>query len=389
MFRKLTVITAFVLLAACWGCQQEDVVTLTPRNNYLGAAAGTMFVKVGAAGNWTLSLEFSPGEDGWATVDPVSGSGDRADVRFIYTANDGEQPRQVRLVCTPAKGADASVVLTQAGRGGDTVEGSYGYDVAPMDWLELPAMQAGDGRELLVHDMNGGKYRHAGVSGTRNWSCYWDYAEHLSPWVAYPHNSSLKGSSTSRSDAWGWDALLPHELQPDLTQRSYGGGWTRGHQIPSADRLGSYAANASTFVPTNMTPQEWNFNGGIWANLEGKVRNYAAQSDTLYVVTGCLFEDSTTYTGANSGFIVKVPTHYYKALLFRGSSKYATDGFMAAAFLLPHDGGLANGNPLDYLYSVDELEERTGIDFFPNLKKMIGTEKADAIEAEAPNAFWK
>lgn len=389
MSRKLTVIAAMLLLAAFWGCRQEDVVVLTPRNTYFGAAAGTMFVKVTASGDWSLGLRFSTGDDGWASVNPSSGSGDMADVRLSYTANESEQPRRVTLVLTPAKGESVSVLLTQAGSVGEGVAGDYGYDVAPMDWLELPAMKAGDGRELLVHDMKGGKYKSESASGTRNWSCYWDYAEHLSPWVAYPHNNALKGSSTSRSNAWGWDALLPHDLQPDLTRGSYGGGWTRGHQIPSADRLGSEAANISTFVPTNMTPQEWNFNGGIWANLEGRVRNYAAQADTLYVVTGCLYEDSKTYTGGNSGFKVKVPTHYYKALLYRGPSKYAVDGFMAAGFLLPHDAGIANGNCLDYLCTVDELEERTGIDFFPNLEKMIGKEKAGALEAQQPSAFWK
>ena len=129
---------------------------------------------------------------------------------------------------------------------------------------------------------------------------------------------------------------------------------------------------------------------GIWATLEGKVRSYASLSDTLYVVTGCQYAQSTRYTGNNSGFAVKVPTHYFKALLYRGNSKYATDSFMAAGFYLPHDPAIAEGNCLDYLCSIDELEEKTGIDFFPNLKKKLGAEKADALEAEKPNtSFWK
>ena len=350
-----------------------------------------MFVGVVAQGAWTLSLEYpsTSSAAAWASVNPASGTGSQNDVQLSYSANDSENVREVTLVLTPARGAAARVTLTQAAKGERAVDGNYGYDVAPMDWLELPAMKAGDRRELLVHDMAGGKYVNKGRSGTRNWSCYWDYDNHLSLWVAYPLNNAIKGSG-SRSNEWGWDALLPHSLQPDITQGSYGGGWTRGHQIPSADRLATRAANVSTFVPTNMTPQEYNFNAGIWANLEGKVRNYAGQSDTLYVVTGCLFEKSQRTSGNNSGFYVKIPTHYFKALLYKGSNSAAvTDGYMAAGFILPHDASIANGDCLDYICSISELEEQTGIDFFPNLAKKLGAEKAGQIETQAPNNFWK
>jgi len=392
MSRKLTVLSAILLLALLWGCQQEEsVVKLEPRNNYMGSGAETMWVKVTATGDWTLALEYSGSERDWASTDLEDGRGTgNANVRLYAGVNSSDDPRQVTLVLTPAKGKAVSTTVTQSGKSASAIVGHYGYDVAPMDWLELPAMTANDGRELLAHNMEGGKYVSRAQNGVRNWSCYWDYAEHLSPWVAYPLNNAIKGSG-SRSNAWSFDPMLPENLQPDLTQRSYGGGWTRGHQIPSADRLATYAANKSTFVPTNMTPQDYDFNAGIWANLEGKVRDYAAKSDTLYVVTGCLFENSKKYSGSSSGFMVKVPTYYYKALLYRGSNSAAsaTDGFLMAAFILPHDTSIANGNCLSYICSVDELERQTGVDFFPNLARLIGSEKADALEAQAPGSFWK
>ena len=391
MSRKHLLIALSVLLVALAGCQKEDSVSLNPRSTSLSAGAGSVFVGVVAQGAWTLSLEYpaSSSLPSWASVNPTSGTGSQNDVILSFFANDSDNVREVTLVLTPTKGAAARVTLVQAGKGERAVDGNYGYDVAPIDWLELPAMKAGDGRELLVHDMSGGKYVSQAKSGTRNFSCYWDYDDHLSLWVAYPLNNSLKGSG-SRSNEWGWDALLPHSMQPDLTQGSYGGGWTRGHQIPSADRLATRAANVSTFVPTNMTPQEYNFNAGIWANLEGRVRNFAALSDTLYVVTGCLFEGSQKTSGNNSGFYVKIPTHYFKALLYKGNNNATvTDGYMAVGFYLPHDAGIADGNSNDYICSITELEAKTGIDFFPNLAKKIGTEKAKQIEGETPNNFWK
>ena len=388
MSRKLTVI-ALSLLVALAGCQKGDEVSIQLRSDYLGAEADGVFFAVTAEGAWTLKVEFPSGTTPWASVKPESGKGSMNNVILSYDANPEKESRQATLVLTPENGTPARADITQAGLL-DGVIGNYGYDVAPMDWLELPACKESDGREVLVHALDGGKYQGKAKSGIRNWSCYWDYREHMSLWVAYPLNNSLKGSGTGRTDAWGFDKLLPAEAQPDLRNGSYGGGWTRGHQIPSADRQRNYAENASTYVSTNMTPQAYDFNGGIWANLEGKVRNYAAMADTLYVVTGALFDKSTSASGNNSGFRVKVPTHYFKALLYKGSSTYAkdTDGYLMAGFLLPHDNSIAGGNCLNYRMSIDELEQQTGIDFFPNLEKR-NKALSEQLEAAAPNAkFW-
>ena len=371
------------------GGTEESATSIVPRSTSLSAEEGSVWVDVTATGNWTIALEFADGQDGWATITPDTGSGKRSDVRLKYQANTGEATRSVTLFLVPDKGNSARATVVQYGSGGSQGQaGDYGYDVAPaaLDWLELPATVPGDGRELLIHDMAGGKYKYKAVSGVRNWSCYWDYDDHESLWVAYPHNNGLKGSG-NRSDQWGvFDPCLPSNLQPNLGS-TYGGGWTRGHQIPSADRY-VYAANVSTFYPTNMTPQDYDFNSGIWAKLENAVRDYASKSDTLYVVTGALFDSSSRYSGSNSGFRVKVPTHYFKALLYSGSSSYATNGYMMAGFIMPHDTDIANGEYKDYICSIDRLEEQTGIDFFPNLAVKIGKEAADKLEAATPSKFW-
>lgn len=391
MLHRRHILIVTLLLAGLWSCQEkvDDIVSIKARSATVEATAAEVFVEVSAVGSWTLSLEFPSGDEPWATISPTSGTGEKRDVRLKYQANTSDDARTLTMVVTSALGASARASVTQAGKGTAPVIGSYGYDVAPMTWLELPASVMGDGREVLVHDMSGKKYVNKAVSGTRNWSCYWDYHEHLSLWVAYPLNASLIGTG-SRTDAWGFDPILPTNIQPSLTGGSYGGGWARGHQLPSADRL-SYSANVSTFVPTNMTPQNYNFNGGIWAKLEDKVRTWSKnQADTLYVVTGALFDKSTSYSGTSSGFAVKIPTHYFKALLYKGgnSDASATGGYMMCGFYLPHDSSISKGNCLDYKCSIDELEQYTGIDFFPNLEKR---DKALSVklEAAAPAAFWK
>ena len=401
--RKLKILllaAGVALLAACEKQPQVDTsLAVTPRSTWLEAEAGTVFVTVTASADWTLRLEYPSGTSSWASIAPAAGSGTRSDIFLRYEANESEDTREVTLILA-GSGTTVSTVVKQSGKSVDPgpgpgpgpgpAVGGYGFDVAPagLDWLELPAMVEGDGLELLIHNMDGGKYVARERDGVRNWSCYWDYAEHLSLWVAYPLNNALKGSG-NRSNAWGFDALLPAGIQPNITSGSYGGGWTRGHQLPSADRLASYKANASTFVPTNMTPQDYDFNCNIWADLENKVRSYASLSDTLYVVTGCLYAQSGRKSGNSSGFYVKIPTHYFKALLYKGSSTYATNGYMAAGFIFPHDSAISDDSYLDYICSIDQLEQQTGIDFFPNLAGKVGQDVADRIEAETPSKWWK
>lgn len=379
MSRTLTAI-ALILLVALTGCQKEDAASIKLRSDYLPAAADGVFFAVTASGAWSLSIEFPAGTEAWAKVSPASGNGSLNNAILSFEANESEEARTATIVLKPASGSAARAAITQAGKS-ESVIGNYGYDVAAMDWLELPACVAGDGLEVLVHRMG---------DGSRNYSCYWDYAEHMSLWVAYPLNNSIKGSGTGRTEAWGFDPILPTSIQPNLQNSSYGGGWTRGHQIPSADRQRNWAENAATYYSTNMTPQAYNFNGGIWANLEGKVRNYAAVSDTLYVVTGALYKASTNVSGNSSGFRVKIPTHYFKALLYKGPSTYAQDtqGYLMAGFLLPHSESIASGNCLSYRISIDQLEQESGIDFFPNFEKRYPS-LSQQLEAATPNAqFW-
>ena len=260
----------------------------------------------------------------------------------------------------------------------------YGMDVAGPHWLELPATKKGDSKEWFAHDMEGGDY-FAKPGAERNWSFYYDYASFVSLWVAYPLNRGLIGSGT-RSDAWGYDPLIPYAYQQNIITSAYGTGHSRGHQIPSADRL-ERAANVSTFYATNMTPQDPDFNGGVWERLESKVRTYARSCDTLYVVTGCVVKPTSSVIKDKMNHSVKLPEGYYKALL--RYKKGSPDGeYIACGFYLPHSSSIAPESFMDYKMSITELEERTGMDFFVHLADKVGPENARKIESQAPGSWW-
>lgn len=371
-------LAATLTLFSCQGTGpsgESDVIPVmkVPRETE-AAAGGSQFVKVAAAGQWTMSVDYIDG-DGWIHLSKTTDSGN-ASVDMTIDPNDAETPRKATLVLKTSN-HEVSKEITQMGK----------VTAATSGWLELPSFEQKKGFFFGTHSMDGGAYKSQEESGVRNWSFYYDYDAYVSWWVAYPLNSRLRGSG-SRSDSWqATDPLLPADAVCNVTIK-YGGGWTRGHQIPSADRL-DYAANVSTFYPTNMTPQDYDLNDGIWKHLEEQVRNWSYSSDTLYVCTGADIRDSKTrspneteqYKGRRPA---KVPTHYYKALLRKRGQDYS-----AVGYYMPHTSSIAGEDFQDYVYSISELESLTGIDFFVNLPALLGADKAKEIEEASPSETLK
>ena len=388
-----------VLLGAAVSCgkpaeeEPKVVPSLAAAQTQLEAAAGSVFLSVGAGGAWTIGLTYADAAGNWAAVSPESGTGSRNSVILSYGANDSTDPRSVTLSLNVENAVPVSLTLTQKGKEASVTPtpgkpSGYGEDKAAAHWLELPATVSGDGMEFFTHDMSGGRYVSEQRSGVRNWSYYYDYASYLARWVAYPLNRGLI-STGSRTDQWGYDPLLPAAYQQEIVSGAYGTGHSRGHQIPSADRL-SYNANVTTFYATNMTPQDYQFNGGIWADLENKVRSYATSSDTLYVVTGCIVDEESGTLTDRGGHKVRIPFAYFKALLrYMPSSTQGFSGYMACGYYLPHTSSISRESFTKYILSIDELEKKTGMTFFVNLPDKVGAETAAQIKAQEPVSWWK
>ena len=240
-------------------------------------------------------------------------------------------------------------------------------------WLELPATSSTDKQDLLIHYFPGGK---------RSFAAYWDYDNLVSSWVAYPLCAGNMGTG-GRTDSFSLDPLLPRDKQqyiPSPYKAGNGGTYDRGHQIPSADRL-DYRVNLETFFGINMTPQDPGLNSNAWAILEGKVRDWARKSDTLYVVTGCTVAGSTTYVLDYDSKHITVPTGYYKALLRLSKGEYSALGIYFDN--KPND---APSIQKSMTMSVDDLEKKVGVDFFVNLPADV--QKTVEAQNPADDAWW-
>lgn len=134
-----------------------------------------------------------------------------------------------------------------------------------------------------------------------------------------------------------------------------GSGMDRGHLVPAADLKWNEEAMRQSFLLTNVGPMHKALNEGGWAKLEEKVREWTARDSSLLVFTGPVVNENDTTLADGK---ITVPSHYFKVILAP-----CVRPIRAIAFIYPN--GSCGGRLSQYAVSVDEVEQRTGLDFFP------------------------
>ena len=224
-------------------------------------------------------------------------------------------------------------------------------------------------------------------------SLEWDNSMIANRWTCYEMYNNNWDGLVDRTNDFKEDPELPAATRSTLDDYK-NSGYSRGHLCPSADRTMSEDQNKQTFFLSNMQPQWQYHNGGQWGTLEDKVRDWADQCDTLYVVKAATISEYVTINGTQqsglktnehcigkSGRELIVPAYFYMALM-----KYdkASNTYSAVGIWTYHCKDKDEKQPEQYI-TIDELEQRTGIDFFCNLP--------DDIEATTESTYtandWK
>ncbi|WP_138434873.1 DNA/RNA non-specific endonuclease [Winogradskyella algicola] len=206
----------------------------------------------------------------------------------------------------------------------------------------------------------------------QNYSLSYNEPYEQAEWVAYELKSSHLSSTNHKRPYFEIDNAVKSGAAHWRNYKQ--SGYDRGHLCPAGDRRFSKTAHDETFLTSNISPQEHQFNAGVWNRLEQKVRYWAKKYDGVFVVTGGILKDGLKTIGEER---VAVPNQFYKIVLdnTNGNPK-------VLAFLLNHkDSDL----PLyKFVVSVDEVEKLTGIDFFPELDDTI----ENKIEASSSYKKW-
>lgn len=133
--------------------------------------------------------------------------------------------------------------------------------------------------------------------------------------------------------------------------------YDRGHLCPAGDNKWDEDAMYETFLMTNVCPQHYDLNSGVWNDIEIKCRDWARQEGDVYIVCGPIFYPHRRNREMLGKSRIPVPDAFFKVVL---SNKHQGKGI---GFICENRHGSTNLN--DYLMTIDEVERITGIDFFP------------------------
>ncbi|MEM7479416.1 MAG: DNA/RNA non-specific endonuclease [Planctomycetota bacterium] len=223
----------------------------------------------------------------------------------------------------------------------------------------------------------------------RNRTAHW-VAERLS-------RDRLGGSATQRGLSFRIDRSVPAEHQ-SKNGDYLNSNLDRGHLAAAANHTGSADDVKETMIYSNASPQVGvHFNQGIWKWLEEDTREWAKVVDELYVYTGPIYrakepEEVVDPVGGRTTKWVRyqvigdrnvaVPTHFFKVMLAEIDGKVAVQ-----AFVLPNKAVDVDRDDVDwdgFLRSVDEVERRTGLDFF----NVLSSRKQRELEKEVAPTAW-
>jgi len=210
--------------------------------------------------------------------------------------------------------------------------------------------------------------------------------DEMARWVAHIILDDVAEGRTSRTNDFRIDEAVStgsseeadYFLKTKVSGDKYdydGYGYDRGHLAPSADFRWNQNALSESYYYSNMTPQHPDFNRGAWAELESYIRDYAIENQVdLYVVTGPVLKDELPKVERSVNGM-SLPAFHYKVVLDRKNGE-------SIGFLMPNE---ACEKPIEsYALSVNEIEEKTGFNFFQG----IPDEREEEIESNTDYMPW-
>lgn len=364
----LLIVFSLIIISSCGNDSEPPLEILDAQlhtENGIAYVGGEYFLNITSNGSW--KIEKNDAAD-WYSFSQTSGQGNTTVILVISGNNGAIRTSSFDVVSGTVR---KNIQFNQSAFSNDAT-----YPKPEAYNLEVPRLSNDilSGKSTYVthyaNDLN--------ESQTLNYSFEYNYGKHHTKWVAFSFDINTAKWNTSRSDAWAPDPLLTQYT--DNGADYSGSGYTRGHLVASADRLYSKQANEQTFYYSNISPQTNNFNTGIWADLEIKVRAWVPtqETDTLFVTKGGTINDGQILgtIGANK---IAIPKYYFMAFLYKKGSTYKS-----IAFYFEHKAYSQPYNQKIYALTVDELEIKTGIDFFHNLPNDIEFE----VEKQKNLADW-
>ena len=186
--------------------------------------------------------------------------------------------------------------------------------------------------------------------------------------------------------------LRDRSVTPSPVATNYvGTGYDRGHMAPNHAIVTRFGPDEQrkTFMMTNISPQRPSLNRGPWREMERRIADlWTAKYGEIWVVVGCYTPREAPGRQQLGRTNIDVPENFYMVVAAQTEDAVRV---LAVDMGQPHASWRNEGRrlrrwtwPQHAIVSVDELERRTGLNFFPDMQKSLQM----SLEADVPTRLW-
>ncbi len=199
-------------------------------------------------------------------------------------------------------------------------------------------------------------------------------------WSAYRVAHADKDVDFDRPHLYYADSRADQAVRLDGT--TFGNGYHVGHMAPNEaiNRQFGRLAQMETFFMTNMSPQWGALNTGVWLKLERAIldiEDTAGERDHVWATVGPIFGDDPEML-EHTGKQVPVPESYFCVTVDPHTYPYNTLSRVdLVCMIIPQDAP-SSDSPEDHLASLADVEEATGLTFFPGWARPRAAPGADS-----------
>ncbi len=225
------------------------------------------------------------------------------------------------------------------------------------------------------------------TSGTPTWTMLkragylaaYDEKRRNPAWVCYSYEFS---ASIHKGHKRVSGFTIDRDTQALIADGDYDhSGFSRGHMAPSFGIFTYFGKDAQkeTYLMSNVVPQKQAMNAGPWEDAEDRTANrFAKTYGRVWTIDGPIYPKKPKTISDRD---IHVPEATFKIIVRYDS---AADQPRVIAFLVPQTAKQKDP-AVRYLASVDEIERRSGLDFFSELPD----ELEDAIERTRETKLWQ
>ena len=261
---------------------------------------------------------------------------------------------------TPAQSSIASFNMPQS----YFRQFNIGYDQSSLNLRYEQYVKYGLPSNIGLVEKKGYIFSYNNVLRIPNWVAYWIIGE---------------TKNIERPRRFIQEPLIDDSIQASVYDYR-GSGYDRGHLVSLSDMkyLGKQEVEEANSMAT-IVPQSRFLNRKTWLELEKLGRMYSENG--VGIIAGPVFLGRNNKVqlitiGDNN---VGVPTHMFR-IIYRLKSNSSIE---TLSFIVPNSDNVSK-DITEYMVSVDEIEEWTGLDFFNELEPLT----EEKMEKLIPNALW-